>query len=1687
MDLAKEVTLKSVSGKVWRVTRVDDTQGKAFLVVPGKVFALKTEGEKQYLQSITFEGPFPENETFTVTLPKEFKDDAGRELSNKDKFPLLVKTHGYPPLAKFSSHFGIVEYSDVPLLPVTVRNIETEIRAWMGRLEGRDQKNVREDAQEIEKMAGIVQNVDGQINKVAVDNEEAIIEWLKRLRRTDRRKSIFREAGQGQRITIPKPGLAKEFEVIGIPLKDTGFYVVELESRLLGAGLLSKPAPMYVPASALVTNMAAHFKWGRESSLVWVTSLDTAKPVSNAAVTLRDCSGKVIWLGKTNTEGLAKITGRLPSEESLAKCPLERRNNDNDENYWLNTEESPLLGGIASGLFVFVRKDNDMTFTHSSWDNGIDPWRFNLPVASGSTDQGNLFAHTILDRTLFRAGETVSMKHLIRQRDMMKGFIMPPRSVLPSEIVIRHVGSDQKYVFPLKWHENGSAETVWSIPQNEKLGTYLVNLEQNSEEKEPQGGKGKKKKYRKNVWTTGSFQVEEFRVPLMTASVKGPKEVLIKTKEVSVDISLSYLAGGGASYAPVKLRSEIRPKFIAFPDYEEFTFANGYVKKGFEKPRYDEEETEYEDSVPVTERAGRSGEERDIKLKTQEMTLDKTGSARTSLSGIPEIDAPRDLVTELEFRDPNGETQTVSSKIGLYPAKIHAGIVIDRAGRSGDPLKYKVIAVDLTGKPVSGTEVRVTLLQRKTYSHRRRITGGFYAYESTTEVVEVGPHCQGKTDKEGILFCEAKSPVAGAVILQAEVKDEAGDTSAAYSENYIYGESDQWFEAENDDRFDLIPEKKSYEPGDKARFQIRMPFREATVLVSVEREGVLESYVKKVSRKNPVIEIPVQNHYSPNVYVSALVVRGRVGDTKPTATFDPGKPVYKLGIAQINVGWRAHELKVHVATDKKTYRVRETVEAKISVRTALNKIPPEGSEVTVAVVDEGLLELKNNESWKLLEAMMKKRPYEVHTSTAQMMVVGKRHFGKKAFPHGGGGGKQVTRKLFGTLLFWKASVLLDKNGEAMVKIPLNDSLTSFRIVAVAAGGASLFGTGMATVATTQELMVFSGMPPLVREGDRFTANFTVRNTSMKTMNVEAKLSVTDKAEKKELKPVTERVPAGESREIKWEMTAPFGQEKLIYEMRVVETNDGGSFTDTIKVSQKVVPATPVRTFQATLAQLTAPFRLDVKRPVDALPERGGIKVIVKPKIAEGLSGVTEYMKDYPYTCFEQKISKAVALRDEEAWKTLMEELPSYLDRDGLIRYFPLSFILGSDVLTSYVLSIAHEAGYGIPQPMQAKMTDGLTKFIEGRIVRWSSLPTADLAMRKIAAIEALSRYGQARGGLLESITIEPNLWPTSALLDWTNLLARAGKDIPDSPARLKEAQTILRSRLNFQGTTMNFSTEKSDYCWWLMVSPDTNAVRTLLTVLQFSNWNQDTPRIAQGVVGRLKKGHWNTTVGNAWGVLAMEKFSRKFESIPVTGTTGSSLGTKTTVNIDWGQKPKGGEAFFNWPAKKEALYITHKGTGKPWATIQSLAAIPLKGPFSSGYKIVKTISPIEQKIAGKWSKGDVARVHLEINAQSDMTWVVVNDPVPAGSTILGSGLGRDSAMLTKKESEKGWAREVFRERSFEAMRVYYEYIWKGNMTVEYTVRFNNEGTFNLPETRVEALYSPEMFGEIPNKKMEILP
>jgi alpha-2-macroglobulin len=285
---------------------------------------------------------------------------------------------------------------------------------------------------------------------------------------------------------------------------------------------------------------------------------------------------------------------------------------------------------------------------------------------------------------------------------------------------------------------------------------------------------------------------------------------------------------------------------------------------------------------------------------------------------------------------------------------------------------------------------------------------------------------------------------------------------------------------------------------------------------------------------------------------------------------------------------------------------------------------------------------------------------------------------------------------------------------------------------------------------------------------------------------------------------------------------------------------------------------------------------------------------------------------------------------------------------------------------------------------------------------------------------------------------------------------------------------------------MGFSTEGSDYLWWLMVSNDVNSVRLILAMKDEESWKQDMPRLAQGALARQNKGTWDLTLANAWGVLALEKFSAKFEAVPVSGTTTTQL-SASQKKTDWSVNHKGTANLYPWPAKKESLSVAHHGAGKPWLTIQSLAAIPLTTDLSSGYKIKKTITPVYRKVPNFWVPGDILRIHLDIEAQADQTWVVVSDPVPAGATILGKGLARDSQILTKDEKRKGLVWPVFEERSFEAFRAYYEYVPKGKWSIEYTIRLNSTGTFQIPATRVEAMYFPEMFGEAPNKVLEVEP
>ena len=753
----------------------------------GKTYEPALDPNVKTVDAVEFKGPFPQKMRFTVELPRDFRDDAGREPENKSSFPLSTATDENPPLAKFPGRFGILELNAEPLLPITVRNVEAivpgrkvEMGATTGgnTIAGRSLRIIDDEARIIERYNAFR------------NNDEAANVTLKRDPR-EGEVSVLRTADKASSFDVPTSGEGKPLEVIGIPLPKPGFYIVELASPRLGRALHGEDQPYYVSTSVLVTNLAVHLKQGRESSLIWVTSLDHGKPVPGAHVTVRDCTGKLWFEGNTDADGIAQVGDKLPAIADVVACK-----------------------GYRGELFAFARLGEDLAFTSSTWNEGIQPWNFNLRAEAYR--HGALTIHTVFDRTLFRAGETVSMKHIARV-PIGAGFRIPGGGELPSNAEIVHQGSGQRFKVVVSFDAQGVAESMWKIPPEAKLGKYRLAWL----------GRG--------VQSNAEFRVEAFRVPLMRAVLAAPKQQLVRPANAKLDAAVRYLSGGPAGGLPIKVRYRVEARRVSFADYPDFNFGGKLPKEGIQTGALQDswatfDPDEDSDNTPQSDNAGPTA--------ARTLTLDAAGTTTVAIDKLPPIDRPASLLVEMEYSDPNGELLAVATRVPLHPAGLYLGIKPEGWAGSKNGVRAQVVVLDPSGKPIAGRTVSVDVYESKTYSNRRRLLGGFYAYDSTTETKRLGSGCSGTTDARGLLFCSVKPGSSGELILAARAKDDGGNEAYATASVWVRGDGEWWFEPVNNDRIDLIPEKKRYEPGETAKFQVRMPFRTATVLVTVEREGV---------------------------------------------------------------------------------------------------------------------------------------------------------------------------------------------------------------------------------------------------------------------------------------------------------------------------------------------------------------------------------------------------------------------------------------------------------------------------------------------------------------------------------------------------------------------------------------------------------------------------------------------------------------------------------------------------------------------------------------------------------------------------------------------------------------------------------------------------------------------------------
>lgn len=1450
--------------------------------------------------------------------------------------------------------------------------------------------------------------------------------------------------GAPQTTTLATQGGAMEF--VAAPIAAPGLHVVRADSAAFaeymnarsevpGAAADTPARQRYALVQATNLNIGASLS-EVGASVIWVTALDTARPVAGAEVAIYSCRRELLWRGRTNDQGLAE-----PGENLRGKLACNLSTNDPRH--------------TSGSSWVVARAGNDMALMQNS-----PGWR----QATAAWGAQSLRAHTVLDRTLFRAGETVSMQHFVRLLES-RGFTLPSATTLDVEI---HYGWQAKvYSASVPLDADGSATSSWAIPLDAKLGNYVIKLSQSGVQ-----------------LAFSNFQVEEFRTPVFSTQLHAQALWRHGTQQALVDAHVRYFAGGAAAGLPMSVQQ-------------------GWLRR-VQSPRagytfYEELDTTKR-LVPPT-------------LPPRSATLDAQGGAQILLN-IPPLQRPMLLQTELKFQDPNGETQTTGASTMLWPDRLKLGLRV--RGKDRDrPQAIEGIALDDRDQPVAAEPVTLRVKPVKL-----QWQGSGYVY------TDLGPEtqiCSMLTGEFGQWSCDWQLPEVPEDQQVAEYwqfsahADSLRRSHAPVRTDMVEARwSLGWRKAEARTALN-IENGPSFQSDETAIVLARPERLPATLLLTTEREGVLAASVHPLTTMTQRIEVPLTAQHAPNVYLVARYVY-------PSQDAPLDAPLASTQRADVLVRPDAWKLSVRIRPANDAVRPRTQVPVEVSVRDAAGR-PVPSARVTLAVVDKALLALKRNDTWGLTDAMFAERNNSVVTTALDANLLRRIELGPQPQhrPEDEGqrgrwgaaapmvaASKMVSpeerdvlapRADRSSLLLWHTDLRTDSAGLANATVPLNDALTQFQVVAFASAGPDQFGEGNTILTSTQPLQIFSGLPEVLRADDAIVQKLSLRNSSTSPMAVVLKADAhvvahTDWADAYPLtttSALTERglrierrlqLAAGQTREVLWPMVVPEGAGALRWRI----TAEGGPERDALEVTQRVVPALSTTVRQSTLLQLAGSVDLPVAPPRNAVPLTGGVRVGLQASLVEAaLAESRRWITRYPYTGLEQQSSRCVSLDDQACWNQLMRELPKYIDGQGLLRHFPESMLAGSEMLTVHLLDLAHAKGWLVPEAPRRRMLDALEALQQGRRAMQDWAPSNALEPIQLAAQATLAEYG------VTGLSVRPASLAdlsTQSLVDWSRALMATPADAVRDNA-LQQAGAQLRSRFDVQGTRLRWRDEAAERRWWFMWSGDSTAARLALLAQQWAAidgaWKADAPLITQGLVGRQNEGRWSTTVGNVWSTVALRRFQQQAEAGPVDGMTHATLG-RTTRDAPW-TAAKAPDMQFPWPAlgARGTLQLRHDGTGQPWATVSVLAAARNAQPVAHGLVVRRTVRPVEQKRPGQWSVGDVYRVKLDLESTAPQTWVVVRDAVPSGATHLGRSLSRESKLARHGEVQAGWLQPSYVERSTESYRAYFHYVPRGRWSVEYSVRLNNAGDLKLPPARVEAMYAPEVFGEGTAQRMKVRP
>jgi len=1429
-----------------------------------------------------------------------------------------------------------------------------------------------------------------------------------------------------------------------------------------------------------VTNLGVSVKDSPQNTLVLVTRLDDAQPVAGANVSIRTEDNRVVWTGTTDATGLALAPNTSAIRTPPKPAPQPEQTQPGQQETEREDDSWAALGELH--FIVTAEKNGDVGFAASNWHDGISPWEFGLDY--NINERHPLLRGTIFsDRGVYKLGEEVHVKAVLRSDTPTGMQLLPAGTKLTVMLHDAHDKEiDKRTVTLSEW---SSAEWTVTIPSDGPLGNYSFS--------------GSAEGQRLNVM--GDFLVAAYRRPDFRVDVTLGAPTSVAGTKLDGRIVGRYLFGGSMSARAVRWTYSKAPAYEVparitdrFPE-ERFTFL-GYDR---------------------TERS-------EAKISSKETKLDAKGELKLSLETKLDEGWPFNYMLEGEVTDVSRQRIANRAVFRVDPAPWYIGLKTPPFfADTAKGLDTEVVAAALDGTATAGVNVSLDLVQIQWNSVRKAEGNGFYSWDTEEKKVPAG-HWTVTTAAQPVPF---HLPVAngGEYLLSATASDAAGHSTTTRLYFYAVGGGYTAWQRYDHNRIDLIPEKKTYKPGETARIMVKSPWEHATLLLTTEREGVRSSRVLELTSTQQTVTVPITERDIPNLYVSVMLIKGRTKETVTEDESDPGKPSFRLGYAEIKVEDSSKKLSVNVKANREEYR--PATKAKIDIDVRDTKGQGTRSEVTLWAVDYGVLSLTGYKTPNVLESIYLHKALQVVTEDSREKIISRRVITPKGGGEGGGGGADsgpgMLRKDFRVLAFWLGSLTTDAKGHARTEVTLPESMTTYRIMAVAADKTSRFGWAENEIRVAKPLLLTQSFPRFLAVGDQALFGAVVHNQLKQGGTATVTIKSVDPSVL-ELTGETKKqveVAAGGSVEARFDAVAKsVGTARI--QMTVAMNGESDGLEDTIPVRVLVSPETVAAYGQASPR---AEEKLEI--PAGVVPGYGGLHMELSSTAMVGLSEGAQYLIEYPYGCAEQRGSRAFALMLAsdlgDAFKVpgidaagahkiaqeTVNDLHNFQCGDGGFAYWPGLCSSESPYLTSYLLHVfqrGQKLGYTIDSEMMRRAYDYLDaqlKLERPKNEGWWPAYTSWQAF----AVKVLVEGGRNEDSHLTRLYGYVDRMPVFGLSYLADALIAKGEKGP----RLTELHRRLSNAILPEGGFAHVEELSDPYLLYFWNSNVRSTAIATDTLVRNGEDQELVTRLVRWMMKVRKNGRWGNTQENAWAMEALVDYYRKYESVVPDFTGVVTLGSESIAKDPF--RGRSSEAKVHdlsmrevlakgSPGQQLPLALERQGTGTLYYLVRLRYASSAQqhDPLDQGFAVERKYSVQGATAAQKSFKaGDLIKVTLKIRNTKERRFVAVSDPIPAGTEPVESWFATTASDLAAQQakSDSGggddwmswWQRGGFDfvERHDDRVDLFATRLGEGSHEFTYLLRATTAGTFITSPLHAEEMYEPEVFGRTATDVVEVRP